>query len=141
MNKKFYLSALAYFVATMIPAVLWHLVLFKEKYHALGAFTRDEPIMPMGMTAVILQAFVFSYFYPMYLKYKGQSASFGNGIKYSLLMGVNVWTVMVFATGAKILIEPIWDFIFLGTAFQLIQFVLVGISLGFVHKRFSDGLR
>jgi hypothetical protein len=137
--KKIIFSIAGYIIATMIPAVLWHLVLFKEKYHAMGAFTREEPIMPLGMTAVILQALVFAYFYPMYLKYNNQTATISNGIKYSLLMGINVWTVMVFATGAKIRIEPIMDFILLGTAFQLIQFILVGASLGFVHKSFDDG--
>jgi len=141
MSKKFYFSVLGYFVATMIPAVVWHLVLFKEKYHAMGAFTRDEPIMPMGMTAVILQGFIFAYFYPMYLKYKERPASIGSGIKYSLLMGINVWTVMVFATGAKIFIEPVLDFILLGTVFQIIQFVFVGVSLGYVHKRLDHGTR
>ena len=141
MNKKKYLSAISFFLVTMMLGGVWHLNLFKEKYHTLGASTRDEPTILLGMTSVILQALIFSYFYPMYLKYKGQPASIGNGIKYSLLMGVNVWTVMVLTTGAKILIEPIWDFIFLGTAFHLIQFILVGISFGFIHKRFSDGLR
>ena len=125
----------------MIPAVVWHLVLFKEKYHAMGVFTRAEPIMPLGMTAVILQAFVFSYFYPMYLNYKEQTATVANGIKFSLLMGINVWTVMVFATGAKVLIEPILDFVLLGTAFQIIQYIFVGASLGLVHKRVDNGPR
>lgn len=141
MNKKFIFSVLGYFVATMIPAILWHLVLFEEKYHAMGALTRVEPIMPLGMIAVFLQAIVFSYFYPMYLRYKNESATIGNGIKFSLLMGVNVWTVMVFATGAKIQIEPIMDFIFLGTAFQMIQYIFVGASLGFIHKRTDIGAR
>lgn len=135
MYKKFVFSVLGYFIATMIPAVTWHLFLFKEKYRLMGAFTRVEPIMALGITAVILQAFIFSYFYPVYLKYKDQTATIKNGIIFSLLMGINVWTVMVFATGAKILIEPILDFIVLGTAFQIIQFVFVGTILGYIHKR------
>jgi len=135
MNKKFVLSVLGYFVVTMIVAVVWHLVLFEEKYQAMGAFTRKEPIMPMGMMAVILQAIIFAYFYPMYYQYKNTHASIKNGVVFSLIMGVNVWTVMVFATGAKILIEPIWDFIFLGTIFQLIQYSFVGITLGLIHRK------
>ncbi len=135
MNKKFGLSVLGYFVVTMVVAVIWHLVLFEEKYQAMGAFTRSEPIMPLGMTAVILQAIVFAYFYPMYYRFKNTHASIKNGVVFSLIMGINVWTVMVFATGAKIEIEPVWDFIFLGTSFQIIQYISVGATLGFIHKK------
>ncbi len=137
MNKTFVFSVLGYFVVTMIVAILWHLVLFKAEYHAIGAFTRDEPIMPFGMMAVFLQAIIFSYFYPIYYQYKKMMPGIGNGIKYSLLMGVNVWTVMVFATAAKFNIEPVWDFVFLATVFQVIQFVSIGVTLGLIHQWLS----
>lgn len=135
-NKLFILSSLGYFIVTMIIAVTWHMVLFHEKYVSMGAFTRVNPIMPLGMTAVILQAVVFSYFYPLYYKAKNARPSIKNGAIFSLLMGINVWTVMVFATGAKFNIEPIVDFILLGTCFQLLQFFFVGTAFGLLHKRF-----
>jgi len=134
MNGRFVLSVLGYFVATMIVAVLWHLVLFHDEYIAMGAFTRGEPIMGLGMTAVILQAFVFAYLFPIYLTHRGGEHPLLEGVKFSLLLGVCVWTVMVFATAAKFKIEPVWNFIAFGTAFQILQFVFVGLVLGFIHR-------
>jgi len=46
---------------------------------------------------------------------------------------------VVFVIGAKIFIEPVLDFILLATVFQVIQFVRVGVSLGYVHKRLDHG--
>lgn len=133
MSKKLAFSTLVYFVISMVLAVTWHLVLFHEQYLEMGAFTRDEPLMFFGMTAVILQGLVFGYFYPLYLKHVGKS-TFKRAVTYSLLMGINVWSVMVLATAAKFNIEPIAQFVAYGTAFQILQFSAVGIGLNFVHR-------
>ena len=56
------------------------------------------------------------------------------GIQFSLIMGLVVYSVMVFATAAKFLIEPAMTFVFYGTAFQLLQFVVTGTALGLIHR-------
>ena len=134
MNKRFFLTLFAYFVATMATAFPWHMILFHEKYVAMGAFTRGQPIMPLGMLAIILQAIVFAYFFPIYYRHVGGGNPIALGIRFSLILGILVWTVMVFATAAKFTIEPVSDFILLGTAFQLLQFVAVGIAIGLTHR-------
>ncbi len=55
-------------------------------------------------------------------------------------MGLTVWTVMVLATAAKFKIEPVIDFVLLGTAFQLLQFVLVGTVIGLIYGKIPDEL-
>ena len=130
---KFWLSVAGYFLATMAVAYPWHILLFHDQYMAMGAFTRGEPIMPLGMAAVIVQGIVFAYFYPLFLAHKGGGSSLKRGIQFSLLMGLTVYTVMVFATAAKFKIEPLSQFLFYGTAFQLLQFVVVGVVLGWIH--------
>lgn len=135
MKKAFFMSVYGCFIVTMIVAVVWHLIIFHDKYVEMGAFTRIDPIMPLGMIAVILQGFVFAYLYPAYLKFTGRESTALRGIVYSLIMGINVWTVMVFATAAKFKIEPVFDFILLGTLFQLLQYVLVGATIGTIHQK------
>lgn len=117
MKKKFLLSILAYFVVTMMVAYPWHVIWFHEKYVSMGAMTRAEPIVPLGMIAVILQAIVFSYLFPIYYNHKNSGNSIVRGIQFCLIMGVSVWTVMVFATAAKFKIEPVIDFVVYGTVF------------------------
>ncbi len=53
-------------------------------------------------------------------------------------MGGNVWTVMDFTTAAKFKIEPVVDFVLLGTCFQLIQFIFVGATIGLIHGRIKN---
>ncbi len=131
--NNIYSSMVSYFVLTMVLAYPWHMVLFHDVYLELGAFTRGQPIMIFGMLAIILQGWVIAFMFPHY--YKSQS---GNpifiGIKYSLIMGIMVYTVMVFATAAKFLIEPVMTFVAYGTAFLVIQFVITGAALGWIHR-------
>jgi len=135
MNKRFWLSIVAYFVATMAVAYPWHMLLFHEQYVAMGAFTRGVPIMPFGILAIILQGIVFAYLFPLFLKHRAGGNVIVHGIQFSLLMGLTVYSVMVFATAAKFQIEPVLDFVLYGTVFQFLQFLLVGLALGMVHRR------
>lgn len=131
MHKGKLLKAIAsYFILTMIVAYTWHMVLFHDLYVELGAFTRGEPIMPFGMLAVIVQGLVIAYLYPFW--YQG-GKPVASGIKFSLMMGLMVYTVMVFATAAKFKIEPVSTFVLYGTIFQLIQFVVTGAALGLIY--------
>ena len=138
MSKKFFIGVAGYFFATMLVAVVWHMVLFHDKYVEMGALTRGEPIMPFGVLAIILQGIVFSYFYPLYYKHKGGGHPLKRGIEFSLFMGLTVYTVMVFATVAKFQIEPILDFVVLSTIFQLLQYTLVGAVIGTVYGRSTN---
>lgn len=67
MSKKYIYAIIGYFVATMATAYPWHMLLFHDKYMAMGAFTRGAPIMAFGMTAVFLQAIVFFLLLPTLL--------------------------------------------------------------------------
>ncbi len=56
------MATAGYFITTMVVAVVWHLVLFHDKYVEMGAMTRVDPLMPFGTAAVIIQGLVFAYF-------------------------------------------------------------------------------
>ncbi len=112
MTKRFYVSVAAFFVITMAVAYSWHMLLFHDTNEAMAAFTRDEPVIPFGMIAIVLQAIVFAYLFP----------------------GLTVYSVIVFATAAKFAIEPVLSFFLYGTAFQFIQFLLIGLALGWIYR-------
>ena len=135
MNKKFILSVFGYVIATMIVAYPWHEVIFFEKYVALGAITRENPIIPLGVLTMFLQGVVFAYFYPLFYRHVGGGHPVVKGIQFCLFMGLTVWSVMVLATAAKFRIEPIFDFLILGTTFQIVQYILVGAVIGLIYGR------
>ncbi|WP_395377567.1 hypothetical protein [Marinicella sp. W31] len=128
--KKLILATLSYFVLTMMMAYPWHMVWFHDLYQEMGAFQRAEPIMVLGMSAVIIQGLVIAYLYPFF--YKGGQPVV-QGIKFSWLMGLMVYTVMVFATAAKFSIAPVSTFLIYGTAFSFLQFTVTGVALGLIY--------
>lgn len=131
--KKLGLFVVAYFVITMGWAFPWHMVWFHDLYVEMGAFQRAEPIMPLGIAAILVQGIVIGYLYPFYNK--GDGNSILRGVKFSLIIGLMTYTAMGFATAAKFQIEPVSQFLMYHTVFQTIQFVLTGIALGFIFKQ------
>lgn len=131
--QKLGLFVVAYFIITMGWAFPWHLVWFYDLYVEMGAFQRVKPIMPLGITAILLQGIVIGYLYPFYNK--GDGNSILRGIKFSLIIGLMTYTAMGFTTAAKFQIEPVSQFLMYHTVFQSIQFIFTGIALGFIFKQ------
>ena len=134
MWKKILLATLSYFVITMATAYPWHLIWFHETYLAMGAVTRAEVIMPLGMMAVISQGFVIAVIYGRWYR---SGHPIVEGIKFSLFAGLLVYTTQGFATAAKFDINPVSTYLAYHTAFQLIQFTLAGIALGAIFGRLT----
>src|SRR5213592_3580480 len=61
--RGFWLGFAAYLIPTFPIAFVWHLVLFEQKYHALGIY-RDDPIIPFGLASMMIQSVIFSWVYP-----------------------------------------------------------------------------
>jgi hypothetical protein len=130
--REFVLAVLSYFVLTVLWAYPWHILWFHDLYLELGAMTRDPPIIPLGMAAIVIQGVVIAYLYPFY--YHGGHPVV-QGIKFSLIIGLMVYTVMAFATAAKFQIEPVSKFLVYHAMFQFIQFILTGTALGLIYGR------
>ena len=130
--KKILFATAAYFIITMVWAYPWHVIWFHDLYVTWGAITRDEPIIALGVLAILIQGAVFAYLYPFFYK---SGNPILQGIKFNLIAGLLVYTVMGFAMAAKILIEPIAPFLIYHTIFQFIQFVLTGAALGWIYRK------
>ena len=131
MSTHYFLATGAYIVVTFILGFVWHLVLFKKTYQRLGIFSRiDDPIIPLGLTAMILQGLVLAYLYP-HIFTGGPFLS--EGLRFGLLMGLFIASSAVFAEAAKQRVTslPIW--LALESAYYLIQFGLSGIAIAFVY--------
>ena len=123
----------AYFVITMAWAYPWHMVFFHDTYAEMGAFQRDQPIMVLGIAAILVQGLVIAYLYPLYATVKGSGV--WQGIQFNLIIGLMTYTAMGFATAAKFNIAPVATFLAYHTVFQTIQFILTGIALGLIYRR------
>jgi len=131
--KKIGLFVIAYFVITMAWAYPWHIVWFHDLYQAWGAITREHPIMPLGVAAILVQGGVIGYLYPLWNKGVGNPIL--QGIKFNLIIGLMTYTAMGFATAAKIQVEPVSEFLIYHTIFQFIQFTMTGAALGWIFRK------
>lgn len=129
-GRKIILATTSYVVLTMAVAYPWHMIWLHDLYEEMGAYTRSEPIISLGMLSMVTQGIIIAYLYPYY--YKGGSPIL-QGIKFSLVIGAVVYSVMGFAMTAKIDINPISTYLLFNLVFQSIQFVLTGAALGLIY--------
>jgi len=130
-HKLTLLGTLAYTLVTFPLAVIWHVVLFEEKYRSFGYF-EGEPSFILGLLTIIIQGFVLSFLYP-YVKFRGQG--FNRGLKYSLLIGVYFWTSHVLAFVAKQVVDSSVLFVVMESFYLLIQFGVYGLLIGKIYRK------
>ena len=129
---KITLATISYVVITMAVAYPWHMIWFHDVYMGMGVYTRAQPSIPLGMLSMFVQGVVIAYLYPFYYR---DGNPIVQGIKFSLIMGAVVYSVMGFAMAAKIDINPISTFLIYSLIFQLIQFVITGSALGLIYGK------
>jgi hypothetical protein len=134
-TKKIVMATVSYVVLTMAVAYPWHMIWFHDLYVNLGAYTRAEPIIPLGMLSMLVQGIVIAYLYPFF--YHGGNPIF-QGVIFSLIMGLVVYSVMGFAMAAKIDINPISTYLYYNAIFQFIQYLVTGIALGIIYWKIDS---
>lgn len=130
--KRTVLATLAYAVVTMLIAAPWHFVLFKDLYHSFGIYNRAEPIVPLGFLTMLIQGVVMAILYPRFYK---SGSHYKEATKFSLLMGLFLYSISTLANAAKIEVSPMSTWIGIQAAFHVIQFVVCGLVFGFVYSR------
>ena len=130
--KKFVLAAIAYVVVTFVIAAGWHLVLFKDLYDQLGIFTRKEPLIPLGLASIIMQALVLSYLYPMCSK---GGSPLKDGLKFGLLIGVLMASIAVFAEAGKQNVSSLATWLIFESVYYVLQFGFVGVVMALIYGK------
>ena len=78
-TKKLILGTAAYTICTFSLAVVWHVLLFKERYESFGYF-EGEPSFLLGLLSIVLQGVLLCVLFPM-LKTGG--GSFRRGLRFA----------------------------------------------------------
>jgi hypothetical protein len=136
-NAAFFGSWLVYVVVTFAMGFVWHLLLFKDLYVKLGIYSRlDDPIVPLGLSAMLIQGAVLAYLYPLFAK---QGNFLIEGLRFGLLMGLFLASSAVLAEAAKQRVTSLPTWLVVEAIYYAIQFSLCGIAIAFVHGRFHNG--
>lgn len=113
---SFYLLLLGYLVSSFALGAVWHMVLFKEYYKKLAIYSNSEqPRFSFGFAAMLLQAIVFAYVYPL----------LASPWLFSLGLFMLLTSFMVFAEAGKQNATSLSGFVMIQTAFSVVQTTLV----------------
>lgn len=132
MRKPFWFAVLAYLVPTFPLGYFWHLVTFADRYHQLRMY-RDEVIIPLGLTSMVIQAVVFAWAYPRLFPVARVSWQRG-AIGFGCIFGVMAWSFVVLPVAAKYRMASVQDFIVLETCFTALQFAIVSPLIALAHR-------
>ena len=133
-SRRLLLAAASYVILTFIIAATWHLVAFKAVYEQLAIYTRSEPIIPLGIASMIVQAVIFALLYPRFAR--GVSPA-REGALFGLVMGAFLASYAVLADAAKLEVTSLGTWLALEGIYYLIQFPLVGLVFGLIYGRSS----
>ena len=128
--KKLTLGTAAYTLCTFLFAVVWHVLLFKERYESFGYF-EGEPNFLLGLLTIVLQGVLLCALFPML---KPGGSSFRRGLRFALITGAFFWTSHVLAFVAKQEVPGASAFIWMETLYLLLQFGVFGLCIGFIHR-------
>ena len=129
-RKKIALGTTAYTIGTFTLAVVWHVLLFGDRYRSFGYF-EGEPSFVIGFVTILLQGVILSALFPM-VKLSGTSIL--RGIKFSFLVGEFVWTSHVLAFIAKQPVQNVELFVAMETVYLALQFGLFGLLIGAIYR-------
>jgi len=132
--KEIIYGTLAYSLVTFPVAVIWHVVLFKEKYQAFGYFD-DEPNFIIGLVTIIIQGLMLSFLYP-YVTFTGKGIV--RGLKFVSVIGIFFWSSHVLALLAKQTVENPVSFIVMESFYLLLQFGIFGILISLIYKEYLN---
>lgn len=135
MTKKIFYAGLGYILVSFALGASWHFAFFPQAYHEFGIYNRADPIIPLGLLSMIVQAIVMAVIYPRW--YRGEAPLVG-GLKFGLLMGLFLFSVSTFANAAKIQVNGVGTFMLLQAVFHTLQFALSGVVFGWVYGRLPE---
>lgn len=129
--KQVALGTAAYTLVTFALAVVWHVVLFEDRYRTFG-YLEGEPNFALGFITILIQGLLLSVLYP-FVSFTGRSVR--RGLKFSFFIGLFFWTSHVLAFVAKQTIDQTPLFIAMESFYLLLQFGAFGILIGLIYRR------
>ena len=81
---------------------------------------------------MIVQGLIIAYLFPFYAK---DNSTVLSGVKFSLLMGLFIFSVSTLANAAKIQVADMQSWVLIQVAYTIVQFGIVGILIGLINKR------
>jgi hypothetical protein len=125
------LTVLAYAAATFGVQGVSHFAINADHYAAIPIM-RAEPILPLGLTSMVVQGLVFAWLFP---RFNRGPHPIRNGVVFSCTLGAFLGSYIVLAEAGKYAIPALGSWIAVEGAATAVQFVVFGMLLGLIHRR------
>ena len=130
------LTVLAYMASTFGVQGASHFGLNASYYGSLPIM-RTEPIVPMGLTAMIIQGLIFAWLFPWFNR---GPHPIRNGVVFSSGIGAFLASYIMLGEAGKYAIPSIASWMIVEGSTAAVQFLVFGVLLGLVHRR-GEALR
>lgn len=125
------LTIVAYAGTTLAVQGASHFAINAEHYAAVSML-RSQPIVPMGLTAMVIQGAIFALLFPTFNR--GGSA-IRNGLLFSWALGGFLASYIVLGEAGKYAIPSVLSWIAVESSAAAVQFTFFGVLLGLLHRR------
>ncbi|WP_368188112.1 hypothetical protein [Aestuariibius sp. HNIBRBA575] len=123
------MTTFAYVVFVFPIAIIWHLVLFHEKFVTFGYF-KGDPNIAIGLLTMIVQGATIAMIYP---NYRSKFSGLRHALSFGMLVGVFYWSCHVLGLVAKQNVPLAWQFTLMETAYLVVQFAGASVILWLVY--------
>lgn len=131
-SSRFCLAVAAYILPTFPLGYVWHLVLFREQYHALQLY-RADVIIPLGLASMAIQALAFAWIYPRVFSTQ-REAWISSAVRFFAIFSVLAWSFTTLPVAAKYQMASIPMFLALETTFTLAHFLVVSPLIALAYR-------
>ena len=125
------LTVVAYVVTTFAVQGTSHFAINAEHFAAIPIM-RAEPMIPLGITSMIIQGLIFAWLYPVFA---AGASTVRKGIAFSWFLGGFLASYIVLGEVGKYAIPSVSGWIGVELSAAFVQFTLFGIGLGLIHRR------
>ena len=134
---KHIFSVAAFMLVSFAVQGLSHFVINKAHYGAIH-FMRADPIMPMGLLAMIIEGFILSF---ALAAWRGKLATPRDGLILSAAFGLFLVSYIALAAPAKYAVPAIQNWMMIESLAGFVQFTVYGLLLGMIHQRFTQNIK
>lgn len=131
-RSRFWLAVAAYILPTFPLGYVWHLVLFREQYHALQLY-RAEVIIPLGLASMATQALIFAWVFPRVFSTR-REAWVSSAVRFGTIFSVLAWSFTTLPVAAKYQMASLSMFLTLETTFTLAHFLVVSPLIALAYR-------
>ena len=125
------LTIVAYTLTTFAVQGGSHFAVNAEHYAGI-AIMRPEPIIPLGLAAMLVQGTIIALLFPTFNR--GPS-TLRNGLLFSWALGAFLASYIVLGESGKYLVPSVPSWIAVEASVAAVQFTLFGLVLGLLHRR------